>query len=141
MYVDFQMNKLTHTQKKEISLAPPLPLRPTRERCNTKYMSMHILSFTRVTSSVSDCWLEPHERSSWRLSKGSCWVTVSQAFTFRSVTCSFHSFFFLPQCLAGVQEAFAAVEKALTGGNASQVAADFHCCQTPKSLDDQVRAL
>lgn len=45
---------------------------------------------------------------------------------------------FLLQCLSVVREAFAAVEAALMGGNASQVAADFNCCQVPKDLDDQV---
>lgn len=38
-----------------------------------------------------------------------------------------------------MQEAFAAVEAALTVGNVSQVATDFGCCQTPKNLHDQVK--
>lgn len=45
------------------------------------------------------------------------------------------------QCLAAVREAFAAVEAALMGGNVSQVAIDFGCCQIPKDQDDQVTAL
>ena len=49
------------------------------------------------------------------------------------------TFLLFLQCLAGVQEAFAAVE-ALMSGNASQVAVDFECCQIPKELDDQVTA-
>ncbi|XP_074496690.1 thymus-specific serine protease [Sebastes fasciatus] len=44
------------------------------------------------------------------------------------------------KCLAGVQEAFAAVE-ALMGGNTSQVAEDFGCCQIPKDLDDQIELM
>lgn len=47
----------------------------------------------------------------------------------------------LPQCLAVVRQAFAAVEEALMGGNVSQVAVDFGCCQIPKDPDDQVKAL
>ncbi|XP_044057225.1 thymus-specific serine protease isoform X2 [Siniperca chuatsi] len=45
------------------------------------------------------------------------------------------------KCLAGVREAFAAVEAALMGGNASQVAVDFGCCQIPKDLDDQIELM
>ncbi|XP_070685910.1 thymus-specific serine protease [Pempheris klunzingeri] len=45
------------------------------------------------------------------------------------------------KCLAGVREAFAAVESALMGGNASQVAVDFGCCQTPEELDDQIELM
>ncbi|XP_041796642.1 thymus-specific serine protease [Chelmon rostratus] len=45
------------------------------------------------------------------------------------------------KCLAGVREAFAAVEAALMGGNASQVAEDFGCCQIPKDLDDQIELM
>ncbi|KAM3875286.1 thymus-specific serine protease [Diretmus argenteus] len=41
------------------------------------------------------------------------------------------------KCLVDVSEAFAAVEAALVGGNASAVAKDFGCCQIPKSRDDQ----
>lgn len=40
-----------------------------------------------------------------------------------------------------MREAFAAMEAALMGGNVSQVAADFNCCQVPKDLDDQVISL
>lgn len=47
----------------------------------------------------------------------------------------------LLQCLAVVRQAFAAVEEALMGGNVSQVAVDFGCCQIPKDPDDQVKAL
>ncbi|XP_072247877.1 thymus-specific serine protease [Leuresthes tenuis] len=42
------------------------------------------------------------------------------------------------KCLAKVREAFTAVEAALMGGNSSQVARDFSCCQIPKDLDDQI---
>ncbi|XP_027135967.1 thymus-specific serine protease [Larimichthys crocea] len=45
------------------------------------------------------------------------------------------------KCLSGVREAFAAVEAALMGGNASQVAVDFGCCQIPKDRDDQIELL
>uniref|UniRef100_A0A665VQA6 Serine protease 16 n=1 Tax=Echeneis naucrates TaxID=173247 RepID=A0A665VQA6_ECHNA len=45
------------------------------------------------------------------------------------------------QCLAAVRDAFSTVEAALMGGNTSQVAADFGCCQIPKDPDDQVTAL
>ncbi|KAK9520507.1 hypothetical protein VZT92_020389 [Zoarces viviparus] len=44
------------------------------------------------------------------------------------------------KCLAGVREAFAAVE-AVMGGNASRVAVDFGCCQIPKDLDDQIELM
>ncbi|XP_078100448.1 thymus-specific serine protease [Sander vitreus] len=44
------------------------------------------------------------------------------------------------KCLAGVREAFAAVE-ALMSGNASQVAMDFGCCTIPKNLDDQIELM
>ena len=52
----------------------------------------------------------------------------------------FPLFFFL-QCLAVVRKAFAALEAALMGGNASQVALDFGCCQFAENPDDQVMAL
>lgn len=42
------------------------------------------------------------------------------------------------QCLANVQEAFAAVEAALMGNNAGKVAKDFGCCQIPKNLEEKV---
>ncbi|KAI3354518.1 hypothetical protein L3Q82_019032, partial [Scortum barcoo] len=45
------------------------------------------------------------------------------------------------KCLAGVREAFAAVETALMVGNTSQLAADFGCCQIPKDLDDQIELM
>ncbi|XP_071327989.1 thymus-specific serine protease [Trachinotus anak] len=45
------------------------------------------------------------------------------------------------KCLAVVQEAFAAVEVALMGGNVSQVAVDFGCCQIPKDPDDQIELM
>uniref|UniRef100_UPI001ED81C5E thymus-specific serine protease n=1 Tax=Scatophagus argus TaxID=75038 RepID=UPI001ED81C5E len=45
------------------------------------------------------------------------------------------------KCLASVREAFAAVEAAVMGGNASQVARDFGCCQMPKDLDDQIELM
>ncbi|KAM9359152.1 thymus-specific serine protease [Symphorus nematophorus] len=45
------------------------------------------------------------------------------------------------KCLAAVREAFAAVEAALMGGNTSQVAMDFGCCQIPKDHDDQIELL
>nr|XP_020442276.1 thymus-specific serine protease-like isoform X1 [Monopterus albus]XP_020442287.1 thymus-specific serine protease-like isoform X1 [Monopterus albus]XP_020442296.1 thymus-specific serine protease-like isoform X1 [Monopterus albus] len=45
------------------------------------------------------------------------------------------------KCLASVQEAFAAVEGALMGGNASQLAKDFGCCQIPKDLNDQIELM
>ncbi|XP_076592242.1 thymus-specific serine protease [Chaetodon auriga] len=45
------------------------------------------------------------------------------------------------KCLAGVRKAFAAVEAALMGGNTSQVAEDFGCCQIPKDLDDQIELM
>ncbi|KAG8002230.1 Thymus-specific serine protease [Nibea albiflora] len=45
------------------------------------------------------------------------------------------------KCLSAVREAFAAVEAALMGGNASQVAVDFGCCQIPKDRDDQIELL
>ncbi|CAG06424.1 unnamed protein product, partial [Tetraodon nigroviridis] len=40
-----------------------------------------------------------------------------------------------------VQKAFTAVEAQLMVGNASQVASDFGCCQTPKNLDDQIELM
>ncbi|KAM6933246.1 thymus-specific serine protease [Xenentodon cancila] len=45
------------------------------------------------------------------------------------------------KCLGKVREAFAAVEAALMGGNSSQVARDFGCCQNPKNLDDQIELI
>ncbi|CAG6006884.1 unnamed protein product, partial [Menidia menidia] len=45
------------------------------------------------------------------------------------------------KCLAKVQEAFNVVEAALIGGNFSQVAKDFSCCQIPKNLDDQIELM
>ncbi|XP_038549780.1 thymus-specific serine protease [Micropterus salmoides] len=45
------------------------------------------------------------------------------------------------KCLAAVREAFAAVEAALMGGNVSQVAIDFGCCQIPKDQDDQIELM
>ncbi|KAM3615582.1 uncharacterized protein V6R79_004372 [Siganus canaliculatus] len=45
------------------------------------------------------------------------------------------------KCLVGVREAFAAVEAALVGGNSSQVARDFNCCQTPKDFSDQIELM
>ncbi len=60
---------------------------------------------------------------------------------FLSVTCVKFTLILFLQCLAGVREAFAAVEAVLMGGNASQLAVDFGCCQIPKDLDDQVTAL
>lgn len=45
------------------------------------------------------------------------------------------------KCLAVVREAFAAVEAALMGGNASQLAVDFGCCQIPKDSADQVELM
>ncbi|XP_035809242.2 thymus-specific serine protease isoform X2 [Amphiprion ocellaris] len=45
------------------------------------------------------------------------------------------------KCLAKVREAFAAVEAALVGGNVSQVAKDFGCCQIPKDHYDQVELM
>ncbi|XP_041851216.1 thymus-specific serine protease isoform X2 [Melanotaenia boesemani] len=45
------------------------------------------------------------------------------------------------KCLAKVQEAFVAVEAALMGGNSSQVATDFNCCQSPKNLDDEIELM
>ncbi|XP_056140094.1 thymus-specific serine protease [Lampris incognitus] len=45
------------------------------------------------------------------------------------------------KCLAGVREAFATVEAAMMGGNASKVAKAFGCCQTPEDLDDQIELL
>ncbi|XP_050921378.1 thymus-specific serine protease [Lates calcarifer] len=45
------------------------------------------------------------------------------------------------KCLAVVREAFAAVEGALVGGNISQVAVDFGCCQIPKDPDDQIELM
>ncbi|XP_054455377.1 thymus-specific serine protease [Anoplopoma fimbria] len=44
------------------------------------------------------------------------------------------------KCLAGVREAFVAVE-AVMGGNASRVAMDFGCCQIPKDIDDQIELM
>lgn len=45
------------------------------------------------------------------------------------------------KCLAAVREAFAALEAALMGGNTSQVATDFGCCQIPKNFDDQIELM
>uniref|UniRef100_UPI003AAF73E4 thymus-specific serine protease n=1 Tax=Centroberyx gerrardi TaxID=166262 RepID=UPI003AAF73E4 len=45
------------------------------------------------------------------------------------------------KCVADVWEAFAAVEAALMGGNASEVAKDFGCCQIPKNLEDQIELM
>ncbi|KAF3693079.1 Thymus-specific serine protease [Channa argus] len=45
------------------------------------------------------------------------------------------------KCLAAVREAFSTVEVALIGGNVSQLALDFGCCQVPKDSDDQVSAM
>ncbi|KAM4628161.1 thymus-specific serine protease [Polymixia lowei] len=44
-------------------------------------------------------------------------------------------------CVADVRDAFDAVEAALRGGNASQVATDFNCCEIPKDLDDQIELM
>ncbi|XP_030298317.1 thymus-specific serine protease [Sparus aurata] len=45
------------------------------------------------------------------------------------------------KCLTGVREAFSVVEAALMGGNVSQVAVDFGCCQIPKELDDKIELM
>ncbi|KAM9318629.1 thymus-specific serine protease [Pholidichthys leucotaenia] len=45
------------------------------------------------------------------------------------------------KCLAKVQEAFAAVEAAVMGGNISHVAKDFGCCQIPNNPDDQIELM
>eukprot|EP00064_Thunnus_orientalis_P009748 superscaffoldBa00001259_g9774 len=45
------------------------------------------------------------------------------------------------KCLAAVRKAFAAVEAALMGGNTSQVAEDFGCCQIAKDPDDQIELM
>ncbi|XP_068174162.1 thymus-specific serine protease [Antennarius striatus] len=45
------------------------------------------------------------------------------------------------KCLTGVQDAFAALEAALLGGNSSQVSADFSCCQTPQHPEDQIELI
>lgn len=106
-------------------------------------MNNHILTAASVTSSVSDCWPESNEWSGWWLRKGVKTATrlriISQAFKARLSCVKFSLILFL-QCLAGVQEAFAVVEAALIGGNVSQVAVDFSCCQIPKELDDKVTA-
>ena len=41
--------------------------------------------------------------------------------------------------MADVWEAFAAVEAQLMGGNATDVAKDFGCCEVPEDLEDQVK--
>uniref|UniRef100_A0A3B4YSE1 Thymus-specific serine protease-like n=1 Tax=Seriola lalandi dorsalis TaxID=1841481 RepID=A0A3B4YSE1_SERLL len=56
-------------------------------------------------------------------------------------SCVKFTLIFFLQCLAVVQEAFAAVEVALMGGNVSQVAVDFGCCQIPKDPDDQIELM
>lgn len=74
--------------------------------------------------------------------EGSSYLSVHHVtgIQFLSVACvKFTPILFL-QCLAGVREAFAAVEAALMGGNGSQLAVDFGCCQIPEDLDDQVMA-
>ncbi|KAK2912800.1 thymus-specific serine protease [Channa argus] len=45
------------------------------------------------------------------------------------------------KCLAAVREAFSTVEVALIGGNVSQLALDFGCCQVPKDSDDQIELM
>ncbi|CAN9511115.1 unnamed protein product [Ophioblennius macclurei] len=45
------------------------------------------------------------------------------------------------KCLAEIRDAFSAVEAALMGGNTSQVAMDFNCCQIPTDPDDQVELM
>ncbi|CAK6974988.1 LOW QUALITY PROTEIN: thymus-specific serine protease [Scomber scombrus] len=45
------------------------------------------------------------------------------------------------KCLAVVRKAFVALEAALMGGNASQVALDFGCCQFAENPDDQIELI
>ncbi|KAM6959245.1 thymus-specific serine protease [Aplochiton taeniatus] len=45
------------------------------------------------------------------------------------------------KCLSVVLEAFATVETALMGGNATQVGKDFLCCQTPEDPKDKIELL
>ncbi|KAM7399701.1 hypothetical protein PAMP_018949 [Pampus punctatissimus] len=51
------------------------------------------------------------------------------------------SAWFRGKCLSVVRRAFAAVEAVLMGGNASQVAADFGCCQIAEDPDDQIELM
>lgn len=68
-------------------------------------------------------------------------MSVNYLTDMMSATCFKFTLILYLQCLTVMRKAFAAVEAALMGGNASQVAVDFGCCQIAKDPDDQVMAL